>query len=87
MPPPCCTDAPYAFSQLNVAVADLPSYTDDEYAKLIAPRSGDWSREDTDHLMELVKQFDRRFIIVHDRYAQAASVAEPCAVGPRRVML
>lgn len=64
---PLCTDADYQFSQLNVAVADLPTYTDDEYAKLIAPLSGDWSRADTDHLMELARQFDRRFIVIHDR--------------------
>lgn len=42
-------------------------YTDEEYAKLIDKHSGDWTRVDTDHLMDLARRFDRRFIIVHDR--------------------
>ena len=31
-------------------------------------KSDDWSGEETDYMMQLCKQFDCRFIIVHDRY-------------------
>lgn len=27
-----------------------------------------WSKEETDHLMDLCQRFDNRFIIVHDRF-------------------
>ena len=27
-----------------------------------------WSKEETDHLMDLAKTFDCRFIVIHDRF-------------------
>ena len=37
---------------------------------LIRPRLLDpkWTREETDYLFELVRQYDGRFYVVHDRY-------------------
>lgn len=31
-------------------------------------KSDDWTKEETDHLLDLCKRFDLRFIIIHDRY-------------------
>ena len=31
-------------------------------------KSEDWTKEETDHLFDLCQRFDRRFIIMHDRF-------------------
>lgn len=54
----------YRFSKFNVK-ADIPSYSDGEYEVLKDP---DWSREETDYLFDLARQYDLRFIIIWDRY-------------------
>ncbi|CEO98377.1 Myb-like domain-containing protein [Plasmodiophora brassicae] len=41
-------------------------YTDDEYTRLFA--TDEWTREETDLLLDLTEKFDRRFIIVKDRF-------------------
>lgn len=42
------------------------TYTDAEYQQHL---SGDnWARGETDHLMELAKRFNFRFIVMHDRW-------------------
>lgn len=64
-----------------MALTDIPAYTDEEYAKAIEPYSGDWTRTDTDHVMELVRRFDRRFIIVHDRYACGSILEKVFVMG------
>lgn len=39
-----------------------------------------WSREETDHLMDLCKRFDLRFTIVADRFNQAQYQVSSCTV-------
>ncbi|KAL5487368.1 hypothetical protein EMCRGX_G019960 [Ephydatia muelleri] len=55
----------YAFAQFNKSV-DVPSYTDEEYSKHLAEET--WTKEETDHLFELCRRFDLRFIIIQDRF-------------------
>ncbi|KZV80551.1 hypothetical protein EXIGLDRAFT_629969 [Exidia glandulosa HHB12029] len=44
-------------------------YTDQEYAEWIQGLDhGEWTREETDYLMKLVKEYDARFYVIHDRY-------------------
>ena len=58
----------YAFSKYNKKV-DMLAYNDEEYGSLLAQlTNGDWSREETDHLFELLQRFDLRFLVVHDRW-------------------
>ena len=45
---------------------DVPTYTDNEYNQHL--KAEGWSREETDHLMDLARRFDLRFIIMADRY-------------------
>ena len=42
----------------------FPAYSEE----LARQKSDDWSGDETDYMMQLCKQFDCRFIIVHDRY-------------------
>ncbi|KAL3102968.1 hypothetical protein niasHT_025876 [Heterodera trifolii] len=58
---------PYSFVQFNKQL-DVPSFTDEEYEEhLVDPR---WTREQTQHLLELCKQFDLRWPIIEDRFDQ-----------------
>lgn len=42
------------------------TYTDAEYQQHLSGE--DWTRAETDHLMELAKRFNLRFIVMHDRW-------------------
>lgn len=56
----------YPFSRFNVKV-DVPRYTDAEYEHLAEP-DPEWTREETDYLFELCREYDLRFPIIWDRY-------------------
>lgn len=53
----------------NVMVP-VPSYTDEQYDNLL--KSEDWSRQETDYLMELCREYDLRWIVIADRYDHEA---------------
>ena len=57
----------YPFSRFNRKI-EIVKYTDEEYNKIVAPLSTDWSKEETDHLFKLCERFGLRFIIISDRY-------------------
>lgn len=56
-------DSPFAKYNVRVTV---PQYTDDQYQSAL--KSDHWSREETDYLMELAKEFDLRWPVIWDRY-------------------
>ncbi|KAI0638499.1 hypothetical protein C8Q77DRAFT_1091472 [Trametes polyzona] len=58
-------DAEYPFAKYNVQTPHYV-YSQDEYSRLLEDQ--DWTKEETDYLFELVKEYDGRFYIVHDRY-------------------
>eukprot|EP01133_Synstelium_polycarpum_P007900 gene7900-9274_t len=45
---------------------DVLIYNEEEYDLYL--RDPDWTKPDTDQLLELCKRFDTRFMVVHDRY-------------------
>lgn len=45
---------------------NLIEYSDEEYEKLLVDKN--WTREETDHLFTLCRDFDLRFIVIYDRY-------------------
>ncbi|ORY75732.1 hypothetical protein BCR37DRAFT_170069 [Protomyces lactucae-debilis] len=45
---------------------DVAQYSSEEYATFL--ERPDWTREETDVLMDLCKQWDCRFVVVHDRW-------------------
>ncbi|KAL1438902.1 hypothetical protein MTO96_047637 [Rhipicephalus appendiculatus] len=55
----------YPFAKFNKQVP-VPTYTEAEYQQHLA--SAQWSRAETDHLLELCRRFDQRFLIVKDRW-------------------
>lgn len=55
----------YKYAKYNITI-DAPEYTDDLYdAQLQDP---DWSREETDYLVQLVKDYGQKWPVVVDRY-------------------
>lgn len=55
----------YPFARFNKTV-DVPVYSDLEYQQHLHDEG--WTRQETDHLFDLSKRFDVRFIVVHDRW-------------------
>ncbi|CAF1124891.1 unnamed protein product [Didymodactylos carnosus] len=58
----------YPFAKFNKHV-DIPSYTDNDYEQYL--QVNDWSRDETDYLLDMCKQFDLRFFIICDRWNDA----------------
>jgi len=55
----------YPFARFNKCV-EVPTYTELEYQHHLATPG--WTRQETDHLMDLAQRFDTRFIVMHDRW-------------------
>ncbi|XP_046751997.1 DNA methyltransferase 1-associated protein 1 [Diprion similis] len=55
----------YPFAKFNKKVP-IPSYTDGEYVQHLV--TSGWTRSETDHLFDLCRRFDLRFIIIKDRW-------------------
>ncbi|KAJ5176249.1 SWR1-complex protein 4 [Penicillium canariense] len=56
----------YTFAKYNVKARLPQRYTDEEYNRHL--KSDDWSREETDYLMDLAAEYDLRWVIIADRY-------------------
>ncbi|KAI5784560.1 hypothetical protein EDC01DRAFT_199296 [Geopyxis carbonaria] len=57
-------DMSYKFSVFNVRM-DIPEYTDGEYEVL---KDSSWTREETDYLFEMCRDYELRFPIIWDRF-------------------
>jgi DNA methyltransferase 1-associated protein 1 len=55
----------YPFAQFNKKL-NLVDYTDAEYDQYLQALG--WSKVETDHLFELCKRLDLRWVVIHDRY-------------------
>jgi DNA methyltransferase 1-associated protein 1 len=58
----------YPFAKFNKS-PDIPTYTEEEYTKSLTDPG--WSKEETDHLFELCRMFDVRFVVIQDRFDKA----------------
>ncbi|KAM7221301.1 hypothetical protein V8F06_003269 [Rhypophila decipiens] len=54
-----------AFAKYNVQVS-VPQYSEEQYHSNL--QNNDWTKEETDYLMQLVKDFDLRWPLIWDRY-------------------
>ncbi|KAL5050362.1 SWR1-complex protein 4 [Aspergillus fruticulosus] len=59
-------DQEYPFAKYNIKLKLPNRYTTDEYNRHL--RSEEWSREETDYLMDLVEEYDLRWVVIADRY-------------------
>lgn len=60
------TEQDYAFAKYNVKPRLPRRYTDEEYDRSL--KNDDWSREETDYLVDVVNEFDIRWVVIADRY-------------------
>jgi DNA methyltransferase 1-associated protein 1 len=56
---------PYAFAKYNIEIT-VPTYTDDQYERDM--QNPNWTREETDYLMSLVKDYSQKWAVIVDRY-------------------
>jgi DNA methyltransferase 1-associated protein 1 len=54
-----------SFAKFNVRVP-VPQYNEDQYRSNL--QSSEWTKEETDYLLELAKEYDLRWAIIWDRY-------------------
>ena len=59
------TESEYYFAKFNVKVKG-PKYDDAQYKEHL--HSEDWSRDETDYLVNLVLDYDLRWVVIADRY-------------------
>ncbi|KAG2154956.1 uncharacterized protein EDB93DRAFT_1266060 [Suillus bovinus] len=67
-------DAEYPFTKYNVQSQSY-AYSQEEYTHFLEDK--DWTKEETDNLFNVVREYDTRWYVVHDRY-------EPPPDGPTR---
>lgn len=57
----------YQFAKYNIKIDNhIPKYSDREYNTFLI--CDQWSKEETDYLMEVCTRYDLRFIVIHDRW-------------------
>ncbi|KAI0677239.1 hypothetical protein C8Q78DRAFT_1001816 [Trametes maxima] len=59
------SEAEYPFAKYNIQTT-FYVYSQDEYSRLLEDQK--WTKEETDYLFNLVRQYDARLYVVHDRY-------------------
>ncbi|PYH77217.1 hypothetical protein BO82DRAFT_436038 [Aspergillus uvarum CBS 121591] len=56
----------YMFAKYNIKARVPNRYTDEEYNRHL--KNDDWTRQETDYLMDLVEEYDLRWVVIADRY-------------------
>ncbi|PGG95044.1 hypothetical protein AJ79_10303 [Helicocarpus griseus UAMH5409] len=56
----------YPFAKYNIKAQVPKRYTDEQYNRYL--KSHTWSRQETDYLMDLVEEYDLRWVVIVDRY-------------------
>lgn len=75
----------YNFAKYNIKPRLPRKYTDEEYSRHL--QNSNWSREETDYLMEIAKEYDLRWVVIADRYDYQPSQqpeAETNAIVPAK---
>jgi DNA methyltransferase 1-associated protein 1 len=55
----------YEFAKYNIGIT-VPQYTEEQYESHL--KSNDWSRDETDYLLETVKEWNQKWPLIIDRY-------------------
>ncbi|KAK3065562.1 hypothetical protein LTS18_000039 [Coniosporium uncinatum] len=63
----------YSFAKYDVQIT-APEYTDEQYDEKLL--DSDWSKEETDYLVGLVKEFYQKWPVIYDRYDYKPSKTE-----------
>jgi len=63
----------YPYAKFNVKV-NVPQYTQEQYDSHL--KSDEWSKEETDYLVNLALEYDLRWVVIWDRYEYQPAEAE-----------
>ncbi|KAJ7180276.1 hypothetical protein C8R43DRAFT_870600 [Mycena crocata] len=66
------SDAEYQFAKYNVQPATY-TYSQDEYTRYL--EDPEWTKEETDYLVNIVHEYDTRWYVIQDRYEYPGGVA------------
>ncbi|KAJ7498745.1 hypothetical protein FB451DRAFT_8701 [Mycena latifolia] len=64
-------DAEYPFAKYNVQPATY-TYSQDEYTRFLL--DDEWTKDETDYLMNIVREYDTRWYVIQDRYEYPGGV-------------
>jgi len=64
----------YEFAKYNISVTG-PTYTEEQYEAHLS--SNDWSKEETDYLLQTVKEWHQKWAIIIDRYDYVSEKPQP----------
>ena len=56
---------PYHYARFNISI-DRPKYSGEQYESHL--KSNDWDKPETDYLIDLVSEYDLRWVLIADRY-------------------
>lgn len=62
----CLSSACYWKCHSSSKTVQVPVYSEQEYQMYL--HDDGWTKAETDHLFDLCKRFDLRFVVIHDRY-------------------
>lgn len=73
---------------LSPQTVQVPVYSEQEYQMYLHDDA--WTKAETDHLFDLARRFDLRFVVIHDRYDHQQFKVSPggqaaCCYGMCRV--
>lgn len=68
------TQPSYMFAKYNIKAQVPKRYTDEQYQRHL--QSHDWTREETDYLLDLAEEYDLRWVIIADRYDYQPKTSE-----------
>lgn len=71
---PKVAEQEYPFAKFNIKPQLPKRYTDEQYNRHL--KSDDWTREETDYLMDLVEEYDLRWVVIADRYDYQPKTSE-----------
>ncbi|KAK5054564.1 hypothetical protein LTR84_001455 [Exophiala bonariae] len=72
----------YPSHKWNISVS-VASYTDEQYQNFL--KSEEWTKEETDYLMELCRGFDLRWLLIADRYDPTEILPSTTSLEPEHV--
>lgn len=70
----------YEFAKFNVEIT-VPAFTDEQYERFLVDRTGDWSQEETEYLLDIIKTFHQKWPVIYDRYEWKVMVPQSTGEG------
>jgi DNA methyltransferase 1-associated protein 1 len=74
----------YEFAKYNISIT-VPTYTDEQYEAHL--KSSEWSREETDYLVQTVKDWHQNWTIIIDRYEYILETKAEDATNPSTALV